>query len=165
MPVVGPFSFCYNGREVVKMSSSWDMSSILLKAYELGELIQQSQEVQDYVECRKRLAKDEKAQQLIARFVRKKEEFEEVQRIGWWHPDYREKDAEIRRLWDELQQLEVVRAMKAAEDRLEKMLYHISRTLARSVSHTIKVPRNDEVVFGCGGCSGSCANRGNCRCG
>jgi cell fate (sporulation/competence/biofilm development) regulator YlbF (YheA/YmcA/DUF963 family) len=154
------------GLEVVKMSSTWDMSSILLKAYELGELIQQSQEVQHYLDCRMALEKDDKAQRLIARFVRKKEEFQEVERVGWWHPDYRKKDAELRQIWDELQKLEVVRAFKSAEDRVDKMLYHISRTLARSVSHTIKVPRNDEdAVAGCGGGCGGCGNRCNRRCG
>ena len=148
------------------MSSTLDMSSILLKAYELGELIQQSQEVQQYLDCRKALEKDAHAQRLIARFVRKKEEFQEVERVGWWHPDYRQKDAELRRLWDELQKLEAVRALKAAEERLDKMLYHISRTLARSVSHTIKVPRNDgDVAAGCGGGCGGCSSQCSRRCG
>lgn len=143
------------------MSSTLDMSSILLKAYELGELIQQSQEVQHYLDCKKALENDDEAQRLIARFVHKKEEFREVERVGWWHPDYRQKDAELRHLWDELQKLEVVRALKAAEDRLDKMLYHVSRILARSVSHTIKVPRNDEdTAVGCrGGCGQGCQRR------
>jgi len=148
------------------MSSALDMSSILLKAYELAELIQQSQEVQQYLDCRKALEKDDNVQRLIACFVRKKNEFAEVERVGWWHPDYREKDAELRQIWEELQTFEVVRAFKAAEDRVDKMLYHVSRTLARSVSHTIKVPRNDDDgIAGCGGGCGGCEGRCQRQCG
>lgn len=148
------------------MSSALDMSAILLKAYELGELIQQSQEVREYLDCRKALEKDGQVQRLIARFVRKKREFEEVERFGWWHPDYRQKDAELRQIWEELQSFEVVRSYKMAEERVDKMLYHVSRTLARAVSHTIKVPRNDgEGAAGCGGGCGGCTSRCSGRCG
>ncbi|OUM86225.1 MAG: hypothetical protein BAA01_06205 [Bacillus thermozeamaize] len=147
------------------MSSTLDMSSILLHAYELAEMIKQSREVQEYLARREALQQDREAQNLIARFKRKKAEFEEVAKVGWWHPDYREKDAELRQLWEELHRLEVVKAYKSAEDRVDKMLYHVSRTLARSVSHTIKVPRNDEdTATGCGGGCGGCGN-GYRRCG
>ncbi len=148
------------------MSSTLDMSSILLQAYELADMIKRSQEVQEYLACKQALQQDGEAQNLIARFNRKKEEFEEVAKVGWWHPDYREKDAELRQLWEELLRLDVVKAYKSAEDRVDKMLYHISRTLARSVSHTIKVPRNEEdTAEGCGGRCTGCGHDGYRRCG
>lgn len=143
-------------------TATLDMSAILLKAYELADMIVQSAELQEFLRSRARLQADPTAQKLTREFAQKKEEFAEVERYGWWHPDYRQKDAELQELKRKLDELDVVQSYLQAEDRVDKMLYHVSRTIARSVTHTIKVPltADDVKSGGCGGCgSGGCGGR------
>jgi cell fate (sporulation/competence/biofilm development) regulator YlbF (YheA/YmcA/DUF963 family) len=139
---------------------SLDVTEILYDVYSLADMIVSSQEMRDYLYWKQRLSEDDEAQRYVRLLNRKKEEFEDVQRFGHFHPDYHEKKMEIEKLVDEMNQVTAVARFKSAEDRLDKLLYHVSRTIARSVSHTIKVPRNnDEELAGCG--SGGCSS-GNC---
>ena len=66
------------------------MTDILLDAYQLADMIQESEEVACYLELKKRLQEDQEAQELIYLFQKKKELVEECQRFGHYHPDFRD---------------------------------------------------------------------------
>lgn len=143
--------------------SALDMSAVLLRAYELGDMILASREVADYLRGRKMVAEDAAAQGLIRRLGQKKDLFEECQRFGHFHPEYHKALNEVEQVQKELDALPSVTFFKNAEDELDELLYEVSASIAYSVSDTVKVPSN-KLKPQSGGCSsgGSCS--GNCGC-
>jgi cell fate (sporulation/competence/biofilm development) regulator YlbF (YheA/YmcA/DUF963 family) len=142
------------------------MSTVILGAYELGDRINSSAEVADYLYWKEKLNRDAQAQALIRAFSRKKELFGEATRFGRFHPDYNRAMEEAELAREELESRETVRCFKAAEERLDELLYDISKTIAFAVSETIKVPSNQLQPEG--GCSsGNCSSGGSCsgKCG
>ncbi|WJH33204.1 YlbF family regulator [Paenibacillus aurantius] len=148
----------------IKEAAALDMSSVLLQAYELGDLINSSAEMADYLYWKERVQKDEEAQKLIAGFARLKEKFEECERFGHFHPDYHKALEEVQRWQEKMEECEALRRYQQAEGAVDNLLFTISKTIAHAVSDTIKVPSNNPGVEsgGCssGGCSGNCS--GSC---
>lgn len=138
--------------------SSLDMASLLLCAYELGDWINQSAEVADYLYWKSVVNEDETVGQLKKRFAKAKELFEECERFGRFHPDYNDAKDKLKGIERELAEVECVRRFKQAEQTVDDMLYDVSRTIAESVSDTIKVPGNEKA-------SGGCGSGGSCGCG
>ena len=138
-----------------------DMSAILLLAYELSDMIIRSAAVAEYLYWKQEMERDEEVRRAIDRFRRAKERFEEAQRFGRFHPDYHEALEQAQQAQRELDNFETVRNFKRCEAELDDLLYEVSRTIAHSVSESIKIP-NDKLDWkgcGCGaggGCSGRC---------
>ncbi|EGL81650.1 hypothetical protein CathTA2_2836 [Caldalkalibacillus thermarum TA2.A1] len=147
------------------MIASLDLAEILEETDRLAQLILRSEEVKQYRLCKQRLKQDKEAQKLIKRFVQKKEQFEEVERFGRYHPDYDRIKQEMRQLKRELDLNESVANFKKAERTLEAILIEISEKIAYAVSDSIKVPTGnpffDQIGCGGGGCSGGCGSCGN----
>lgn len=143
-------------------SGPLDMAALLIAAYDLGDMINQSADAADYLYWKAQLAQDEEAQALIRRFRKAKERFEECSRFGRFHPDYHEAKREAAELQRQLDECVSVRRFKAAEQAVDDMLHEIAVLLARAVSDDIKVPDSGTVQGGCGGgsCSGGCASCG-----
>ncbi|NIK75738.1 cell fate (sporulation/competence/biofilm development) regulator YlbF (YheA/YmcA/DUF963 family) [Paenibacillus castaneae] len=139
--------------------SSLDMASLLLCAYELGDWINQSAEVAEYLYWKSAVNEDEDVKQITRRFEKAKELFDECQRFGRFHPDYNSAKDKVKQIERELGEIESVRRFKFAEQVVDEMLYDVSRTIAESVSDNIKVPGNEKA----GG--GSCGSGGSCSCG
>jgi cell fate (sporulation/competence/biofilm development) regulator YlbF (YheA/YmcA/DUF963 family) len=139
-----------------------DMAALLLKAYELGDMINQSADAADYLYWKAQLERDEEAQALIRRFRKAKERFEECSRFGRFHPDYDEARREAAELQRRLDECLTVRRFKEAERAVDEMLHEIAVLIARAVSDDIKVPDDGAVRTGCGSgaCSGGCAGCG-----
>lgn len=138
-----------------------DMAVLLTNAYELGDMINQSIEVADYVMWKERMEGNEQVKQLVREFARKKERFEEAERFGHFHPDYHKAKDEVLAVQQELESIEAVYQFKQAEEAVDKLLHHLSETIALAVSETIKVPSNDpqpKAGCGSGGCSGGCSS-------
>lgn len=138
-----------------------DMASVLMDAYELGDMINSSAEVANYLYWKDSLDQDAEVKALVRKLDRKKELFEECQRFGHFHPDYHKALDEVKQIELELEKVESVIQFKAAETKLDELLYDISTTLAYAVSDKIKVPSNNPLPSegGCstgGSCSGSC---------
>jgi cell fate (sporulation/competence/biofilm development) regulator YlbF (YheA/YmcA/DUF963 family) len=138
-----------------------DMSAILLLAYELSDMIKHSAAVAEYLYWKQEMERDESARQAIARFRRAKEKFEEAERFGHFHPNYHEALEQAKQAQRELENIEAVRNFKRCEEELDDLLYEVSRTIAHSVSESIKVPSDKLDLKGCGcgaggGCSGGC---------
>ncbi|MBO8171278.1 MAG: YlbF family regulator [Bacillaceae bacterium] len=139
------------------------MAEILGKAHDLATLICQSDVMDHYMSCKKALENDKEAQKKISDFQIKKEQYEEVQRFGRWHPDYQRVTRETREFKRELDSMEVIARFKKAEFELEKLLHSISKTIATAVSDQIKVPSDHPLLnmesAGCG-----CGTGGSCGC-
>ncbi|MFX3633354.1 MAG: YlbF family regulator [Candidatus Pristimantibacillus sp.] len=139
--------------------SSLDMGSLLLCAYELGDWINQSAEVAEYLYWKDNVSENEQVKLVTKQFDKAKELFEECQRFGRFHPDYNSAKDKVKQIERELDEIESVRRFKLAEQAVDTMLYEVSRTIAESVSANIKVPSNE-------GTSGSgCGGGGSCGCG
>lgn len=143
-------------------AQSLDMSAILMQAYDLGDMINVSAETADYLYWKRRKDEDPEVHELVKQFNKKKELFEECQRFGHFHPDYHAALEQVQAIQSRLDGLESVHGFKAAEQRLDELLYVISETIARSVSDTIKVPSNDPLAKGGGCSSGGCSSGGSC---
>jgi cell fate (sporulation/competence/biofilm development) regulator YlbF (YheA/YmcA/DUF963 family) len=143
-------------------SGPLDMAALLLAAYDLGDMINQSADAADYLYWKAQLERDGEAQALIRRFRKAKERFEECGRFGRFHPDYDEAKREAAELQRRLDECVTVRRFKEAERVVDEMLHEIAVLIARAVSDDIKVPDGGAFRNGCGGgsCSGGCAGCG-----
>lgn len=137
-----------------------DMAEVLLCAYDLGDMVNNSIEVANYLYWKERMQQHPDVQRLIIKLNSKKELFEETQRFGHFHPNYHAAREEVEAVQEEMQQIEAVRRFTEAESSLDRMLYEMSETIAHSVSQTIKVPSNDPLPKG-----GGCGSGGSCGCG
>ncbi|GAE33830.1 YlbF family regulator [Halalkalibacter akibai] len=137
---------------------------LLDHASELGEAIIQSETYLAYIEAKADLKADKEAQERIRQFNMMKDQYEEVQRFGKYHPDYDQISTNIRKSKREVDLTETVVAFKKAEKELESLLNEISGLIARSVSETIKVPTGNPF-FDNMSCSGGCSTGGGCGCG
>jgi cell fate (sporulation/competence/biofilm development) regulator YlbF (YheA/YmcA/DUF963 family) len=138
-----------------------DMSAVLLRAYELGDMIIASKEVADYQQGKRLMEENAEAQAVILKLMQKKDLFEECQRFGHFHPEYHKAMDAVAVVQQELDAIPCVKFYKEAEERLDELLYEISETIAHSVSETVKVPSNklEPHAGGCssgGSCSGKC---------
>ncbi|GIO85149.1 hypothetical protein J25TS5_20810 [Paenibacillus faecis] len=137
-----------------------DMAELLTNAYELGDLINKSAAVSDYLYWKRRVEEDAEIQALVKKLAAKKELFEETQRFGHFHPNYHEAKDKVTEVELELEQFEAVRRFKAAEKELDDILHQMSEIIAYAVSDSIKVPSNDPNPKG-----GGCGSGGVCGCG
>ncbi|MCG5249833.1 YlbF family regulator [Brevibacillus agri] len=138
-----------------------DMAQLIMESHELSTMINQSREVLEYLEAKRRMEADEEVQRLLLLFEKKKEQYEDVQRFGKYHPDYNHISKEVRELKRTIELRDSVQAFKRAEDALDELLYQVSRTIAHSVSDTIKVSSNNPFLEAQGS---GCGTGGSCGC-
>ncbi|WP_054958367.1 YlbF family regulator [Paenibacillus dakarensis] len=136
-----------------------DMAEVLTYAYELGDMINASVEVADYLYWKQAVENDSEIQALVRRLEMKKELFEETQRFGHFHPNYHEAKDEVSKVEAELEAYEAVARFKLAEKTLDDLLFHMSEKIAYAVSDTIKVPSNNVLP------KKGCGSGGGCSCG
>ncbi|MFC5453135.1 YlbF family regulator [Paenibacillus aestuarii] len=137
-----------------------DMSAVLMQAYDMGDMINSSAEVADYLYWKSVVDSSEEVRKMKAVFARKKELFEECERFGHYHPSYHEAMDAVKAAQAELDKIEAVKRFKEAEDRLDDLLFTVSTTIAHAVSDSIKVPSNNPLPTGKG-----CSSGGGCSCG
>nr|WP_229725347.1 YlbF family regulator [Paenibacillus abyssi] len=135
------------------------MAGLLLHAYELGDMINNSADVADYLYWKAAVEKDAEVQALIVKFRKAKDFFTECERFGRFHPDFHAAKDKVKELERELDTFESVKNYKAAERAVDQLLYDVSHTIASSVSETIKVPGNEALS------GGGCGSGGSCSCG
>ncbi|EIT84916.1 hypothetical protein A374_12755 [Fictibacillus macauensis ZFHKF-1] len=136
---------------------------LLDESYFLGKMIADSETAEQYRVCKNKLQEDSQAQHLIAEFSVLKDKYDEVQRFGKYHPDYKTISTEIRLLKRELDFHESISSFKKAEKDLEALLIECSTLIAGSVSQQIKVPTGNPF-FDSKSCSGGCSTGGGCGC-
>lgn len=145
------------------MLATMSTYELIDEASELGQAVLQSEPFLVYLRTKKELEADSLAQERIRRFNEMKDQFEEVQRFGKYHPDHDQVSADIRQIKREMDLSPTVAAFKKAERELESLLNEISELIARAVSDTIKVPTGNPF-FDNMSCSGGCGSGGGCGC-
>ncbi|MDP1499124.1 YlbF family regulator [Bacillus velezensis] len=133
------------------------------EAEQLAGMILQSETAENYRDCYKRLREDEEAGRIIRSFMSVKEQYEDVQRFGKYHPDYREISRKMREMKRELDLNDKVTEFKKAETELQSLLDEISIELGTAVSEHVKVPTGNPYFDGLSSCGG-CGSGGGCGC-
>ncbi|QKS71544.1 YlbF family regulator [Paenalkalicoccus suaedae] len=137
--------------------------SILFEAEDFGDIIVESEVFHHYIETKEALLHDELAQKKLAHFSKLKEKYEEVQRFGKYHPDFRTVTTEVREYKRTVDTEPSIAAFKKAEKELETLLREVSEVIAHNVSPQIMVPTGNPF-FDAKGCSGGCGSGGSCSC-
>lgn len=137
---------------------------ILDEAEQLAKMILESDITENYYFCLNRLNNTEETQRKVKVFTKLKEQYEEVQRFGKYHPDYKKVMTSIREAKREMDLDENVLLYKKAENELQSLLDEISVLIGSSVSKHIKVPTGNPYFDNQSGCGGSCGTGGSCGC-
>ncbi len=146
------------------MIATEERIKILDVAEGLSKMIINSDIVEDYYQSLYKLKNDDYAMGLIRTFQKQKEKYEEVHRIGKYHPDYLQVIKETRELKREIDLLEVVYTFKKAENALQELLDEISILIGHSVSKSIKVPTGNPYFDSLSGCGSGCSSGKGCGC-
>ncbi|MEN2766561.1 YlbF family regulator [Ornithinibacillus xuwenensis] len=143
------------------MIATLEYVDILDRSEMLGRMVLNSEVFEAYQEAKLALDNDSEAQQLINDFNAVKDQYEDVQRFGRYHPDYSEIMKLVRTRKREMDLNDKVAAYKIAERKFQAMLDEISQYIAFSVSDKIKVPKDGGALTdsGCG-----CGSGGGCGC-
>ncbi|MBO2944956.1 YlbF family regulator [Paenibacillus sp. F411] len=136
-----------------------DMAEVLTYAYQLGDMINASVEVADYLYWKQAVENHPDVKALVRELQAKKELFEETERFGHFHPNYHEAKEQVSAVEAKLEGIEEVARFKLAEKNLDELLHSMSETIAFSVSDSIKVPSNDPLP------KKGCGSGGGCQCG
>ena len=137
---------------------------ILDEAEKLASFVLQSEPADEYRRSFHILKNDKEAQQLIAQFLKTKDLYEDVQRFGKYHPDYRKISKDMRDIKRELDLNEHVSNFKRAENELQSLLDEISVHVGRAVSDYVKVPTGNPFFDSGSSCGGGCSSGGGCGC-
>ncbi|GAA0445954.1 regulatory iron-sulfur-containing complex subunit RicF [Lentibacillus halophilus] len=141
------------------MIGTMEYAEALDYSEQISNMILQSDVVESYERARQSMDEDKEAQQLIHAFNDIKEQYEEVQRFGRYHPDYNAIMKKVRSSKREMDMNDKVAAFKVAERNLQKMLDEVSEYIAYSVSDQIKAPKDGAALTDDG-----CGNGGSCGC-
>lgn len=150
--------------EVSKLLATTEGVQLLDETDQLSAMILQSDIVERYQVCHKILTKNKESQQKIKAFSRLKDQYEEVQRFGKFHPDYKQVMSKTRELKREMDLDPYVIDFKQAEKELQNLLDEISVIIGHSVSKNIKVPTGNPYFDSLSGCGSSCGTGGSCGC-
>ncbi|ASN05872.1 YlbF family regulator [Virgibacillus necropolis] len=139
------------------MVGTMEMVGILDRSEDLGKMILQSDVMEAYNNSQKALKEDKESQKLVKAFADIKDQYEDVQRFGRYHPDYSVIMKKVRTIKREMDMDDKVAAFKIAERNLQKLLDEISGNVAMSVGDMIKAPKDGAALSdgGCGCGSGS----------
>jgi cell fate (sporulation/competence/biofilm development) regulator YlbF (YheA/YmcA/DUF963 family) len=137
---------------------------LLDEAEQLASLVLKSEPAEEYRRSFYRLKNDKDAQQLISQFAKTKDLYEDVQRFGKYHPDYRKISKDMRDIKRELDLNQSVFNFKKAENELQALLDEISVQVGQAVSVNIKVPTGNPFFDTGSSCGGGCGSGGGCGC-
>jgi cell fate (sporulation/competence/biofilm development) regulator YlbF (YheA/YmcA/DUF963 family) len=146
------------------MLATFERMLILDEADSIAKMILESDVAEQYRFCLYKVKSNKDTQQKIHEFARMKEQYEEVQRFGKYHPDYKTIMTRIRELKREMDLDVNVANFRKAENDFQSMLDEVSAIIGRSVSEQIKVPTGNPYFDNLSGCGGSCGTGGSCGC-
>jgi cell fate (sporulation/competence/biofilm development) regulator YlbF (YheA/YmcA/DUF963 family) len=144
------------------MLATFERIQLLEKADQLAAMILQSEIVEQYRLLYHQVQTNTETQRKIKTFIQVKEKYEEVQRFGKYHPNYKEVMSSIRVVKREMDLDDNVAAFKMAENDLQSLLDEVSILIGHSVSEHIKVPTGNPFFESKH--SGGCGSGGSCGC-
>ncbi|WP_066252535.1 YlbF family regulator [Neobacillus drentensis] len=147
------------------MLATLESVELLEQAEQLAKMVLESDIAEQYQICLYKLQSNKESQRKINRFVSLKELYEEVQRFGKYHPDYKKIMTQIRENKREMDLDPFVAEFKLAENDLQDLLDAISIIIGGSVSEHIKVPSGNQFFETQTSHSSGCGGGGSCNCG
>ncbi len=138
---------------------------LLEQAEQLAKMVLESEIAEQYQICLYKLQNNRESQRKINRFVSLKELYDEVQRFGKYHPDYKKVMTQIRESKREMDLDPLVAEFKLAENDLQDLLDAISIIVGGAVSEHIKVPTGNQFFETNSNHSSGCGGGGSCGCG
>ncbi|PQD94933.1 regulator [Pradoshia eiseniae] len=144
------------------MLATIETVEIMDQAERLAQEIIQSEVGLHYLDSLRKMNLDPVAQEKIQTFNAMKDSYEEVQRFGRYHPDYKTVTKATREAKREMDLHPSIIVYKQAENSLQQLLDEISMLLGHSVSPHIKVPTGNPFFES--SCGGGCGSGGSCGC-
>jgi cell fate (sporulation/competence/biofilm development) regulator YlbF (YheA/YmcA/DUF963 family) len=138
---------------------------LLEHAEQLAKMVLESDIAEQYRICLYKLQNNQETQRKINRFVSLKELYDEVQRFGKYHPDYKKVMTQIRENKREMDMDPLVAEFKLAENDLQDLLDAISIIVGGAVSEYIKVPTGNQFFETKTSHASGCGGGGSCNCG
>ncbi|PLR84089.1 regulator [Bacillus canaveralius] len=146
------------------MLATTERIMLLDMADELANMIIESEAAEHYRQCLYKLRNSRETQRKLQAFTKMKEMYEEVQRFGKYHPDYKMVMGEIRTVKRELDLDSNIYEFKKAENELQALLDAVSGLIGKSVSESVKVPTGNPFFDSGSSCGGGCGSGGSCGC-
>ena len=146
------------------MFMTYEWVQITDSAEELSEMILQSEQAELYRKAYDTVYHDKDLAKEIHAFAGLKEQYEEVQRFGKYHPDYSRVMKQIRVDKRRLDLNGQVAALRLAENELQDLIDQVSFIIGRSVSEAVKIPSTNPFFSSDSSCGGSCGTGGGCSC-
>ncbi|WP_422123620.1 YlbF family regulator [Planococcus sp. X10-3] len=146
------------------MIMTYEWVQITDSAEELSRMILQSEQAEQYRQAYHAVYDNKDLADEITAFARLKELYEEVQRFGKYHPDYKDVMKRIRVDKRKLDLNEQVAGLRLAENELQDLIDQVSFIIGRSVSEAVKIPSSNPFFSSDSSCGGSCGTGGGCSC-
>lgn len=144
------------------MTSEW--AQILDEVDVLSNMIRSSKEIATLQHAYNSVYSDVELVEEIASFQRMKEQYEDVQRFGKYHPDYQTIMKSIRLQKRKLDLNDKIAALKVAENDYQDLLDEISLLIGKTVSEAVKVPVSNPFLNANSSCGSGCGTGGSCSC-
>ncbi|MEN0666013.1 YlbF family regulator [Caldifermentibacillus hisashii] len=145
------------------MFATLESVQIIDMAEDIAKMIINSDIADEYRQCLYMMKTNRETQNKINKFIKLKEQYEEVQRFGRYHPDYQTVMRNVRLAKREMDLDENVAKFKLAENALQQLLDEIGIIIGRSVSDSVKVATGSPF-FDTAKASGGCSTGGSCGC-
>jgi len=147
------------------MMMTLEWANIMDEGDSLTNMILSSEQAERFKEAYFEVYTDDLLKMQIASFSRLKEQYEDVQRFGRYHPDYQQVMKSIRVQKRALDMNERVATLKIAENELQDLLDGVSLLIGKTVSESVEVPVSNPFFATASSCStGSCGTGGSCGC-
>lgn len=146
------------------MIMTYEWAEITDFADELSQMILQSEQADLYRTAYDSVYNDKNLADEIYAFARLKEQYEEVQRFGKYHPEYSRVMKQIRVDKRRLDLNEKVANLRLVENELQDLMDQVSFIIGRSVSEAVKIPSTNPFFSSESSCGGSCGTGGGCSC-
>lgn len=146
------------------MIMTYEWAEITDFADELSEMILKSEQADLYREAYASVYNDKSLSDEIHAFARLKDQYEEVQRFGKYHPEYSRVMKQIRVDKRRLDLNEKIANLRLMENELQDLMDQVSFILGRSVSEAVKIPSSNPFFSSESSCGGSCGTGGGCSC-
>lgn len=145
------------------MTSEWAL--ILDEADELSRMVLSSEPAIALQKAHEAVYSNEQLVKEINQFQKMKDQYEDVQRFGKYHPDYHTIMKSIRAQKRKLDLDEHISALKLAENDFQDLLDEISLLIGKTVSEAVKVPvSNPFFASSSSSCGTGCGTGGSCSC-
>lgn len=135
--------------------------SILDEIENLSDMIVQSEVYQNYQYAKENLENDDEAHLLYQAFLKSKDQYDDVMRLGKYHPDYKRIMMETRQRKRAYEMLPVVMEYKTKEVALQNLIDEVLTKIAFAVSENVKIEAGNPF-FQTG--HNGCATGGSCNC-